>query len=60
MSTPTDCVRCPQSIVVETDRSAVVLCGAEKPAVVVTAFPRRTRLALQTVAPRAGCPRRGE
>lgn len=58
MSAATDCVRCLESIVVETDRSVVVLCKAETPAVVVTAFPRKTRLALLEVAPRAGCPRR--
>lgn len=57
MTTPTDCMRCDARRTAETGTSVVVLCYGAYPPVVVTAFPRKTRLDLQAVAPRAGCPR---
>lgn len=58
MKAPTDCMRCEAKRTAETGTSVVVLCYAAYPPVVVMAFPRKVRLSLETVAPRAGCPRR--
>ncbi len=61
MTTPTNCLDCEHSRLVEVASRQIVVCDTRHGRrVVVTSFGRRVNLQSQVVKPGDECPRRGE